>query len=110
MAVSENASFMETPVLHRGERVGSIFLTEKEHGREFTREEETLFASRPAMETTFRVAPEYLCCLRCAPGIAPDESMEVCRPQAKRCRDRTLTSRTERTSLELAGTVAVNSG
>ncbi len=52
VAVSENVSFMATPVLHRGERVGSIFLAEKEHGREFTREDEetlALFASQAAM-------------------------------------------------------------
>ena len=33
VAVSEKVSFMATPVLHRGERVGSIFLAEKERGR-----------------------------------------------------------------------------
>ena len=40
------------PVLHLGERAGSIFLAEKERGWEFTREDEetlALFASRAAM-------------------------------------------------------------
>ena len=52
VAVSEQVSFMATPVLHRGERVGSIFLAEKERGREFTPEDEetlALFASQAAM-------------------------------------------------------------
>ena len=52
VAVSDNVSFMATPVLHRGERVGSIFLAENENGREFTREDEeslALFASQAAM-------------------------------------------------------------
>ncbi len=52
VAVSEKVSFMATPVLHRGERVGSIFLAEKERGREFTREDEetlALFASQAAL-------------------------------------------------------------
>jgi signal transduction histidine kinase/DNA-binding response OmpR family regulator len=52
VAVSEQVSFMATPVQHGGERVGSIFLAEKERGQEFTREdEETLaaFASQAAM-------------------------------------------------------------
>ena len=40
------------PVLHRGERVGSIYLAEKERGQQFTREDEetlVLFASQAAM-------------------------------------------------------------
>ena len=47
--VSEKVSFLVFPVLHRRERVGSIYLAEKEGGREFTREDEetlALFASR----------------------------------------------------------------
>ena len=52
VAVSERVSFLACPVSHLGERVGSIFLAEKEHGREFTGEDEetlTLFASQAAM-------------------------------------------------------------
>ena len=52
VAVSENVAFVATPVLHRGERVGSIFLAEKEHGQGFTQEDEetlVLFASQAAM-------------------------------------------------------------
>ena len=53
--VSEKVSFLAFPVLHRGERVGSIYLAEKEGGREFTREDEetlALFASQAAMAIT----------------------------------------------------------
>ena len=53
--VSERVSFLAFPVLHRGERVGSIYLAEKEGGREFTREDEetlALFASQAAMAIT----------------------------------------------------------
>ncbi|MDE2803323.1 MAG: GAF domain-containing protein, partial [Chloroflexota bacterium] len=52
VAVSERVSFLASPVLHRGKRVGSIYLAEKEHGQEFTREDEetlVLFASQAAM-------------------------------------------------------------
>ena len=52
VAVSERVSFMATPIRHRGERAGSIFLAEKEHGQEFTREDEetlVLFASQAAV-------------------------------------------------------------
>ena len=52
VAVSEDVSFMATPILHRGQRVGSIFLAEKEGGREFTQDDEEtlgLFASHAAM-------------------------------------------------------------
>ena len=50
--VSETVSFLASPVLHLGERVGSIFLAEKERGREFTQEDEdtlVMFASQAAM-------------------------------------------------------------
>ena len=50
--VSARVSFLAFPVLHRGERVGSIFLAEKEGGLEFTHEDEetlALFASQAAM-------------------------------------------------------------
>ena len=53
--VSEKVSFLAFPILHRGERVGSIYLAEKEGGREFTREDEetlALFASQAAMAIT----------------------------------------------------------
>ena len=52
VAVSERVSFLACPVLHLGERVGSIFLAEKEGGLEFTPEDEetvVLFASQAAM-------------------------------------------------------------
>ncbi len=44
-------SFLGTPIIHRGERLGNIYLTEKEHGEEFTPEDEeslTVFASHAA--------------------------------------------------------------
>ena len=50
--LSEKVSFLASPVLHRGERVGSIYLAEKERGQEFTWEDEetlVLFASQAAM-------------------------------------------------------------
>ena len=50
--VSERVSFLAFPVLHRGERVGSVFLAEKEAGQEFSREDEetlALFASQAAL-------------------------------------------------------------
>ena len=52
VAMSERVSFLASPVLHLGERVGSIYLAEKEHGREFTQEDEdtlVMFASQAAM-------------------------------------------------------------
>ena len=52
LELSEEVAFLASPVLHRGERVGSIYLAEKEHGQEFTREDEetlVLFASQAAM-------------------------------------------------------------
>ena len=51
MEVSKELSFLASPVTHRGERVGSIYLGEKEQGREFTQEDEetlVLFASQAA--------------------------------------------------------------
>ena len=50
--VSEKVSFLAFPILHRGERTGSIFLAEKEREQEFTQEDEetlALFASQAAM-------------------------------------------------------------
>ncbi len=50
--LSEKVSFLASPVLHRGERVDSIYLAEKERGQEFTWEDEetlVLFASQAAM-------------------------------------------------------------
>ena len=50
--MSERVSFLAFPVLHRGERVGSIFLAEKEGGQEFTQEDQdtlALFASQAAL-------------------------------------------------------------
>ena len=55
MDVSEKVSFLAFPVLHRGERVGSIYFAEKEGGAEFSREDEetlALFASQAAMAIT----------------------------------------------------------
>ena len=52
VAVSEKVSFLAFPVLHRGERVGSIYLAEKHGSQEFTDEDEEtlgLFASQAAM-------------------------------------------------------------
>ena len=47
VAMSEKVSFLASGVLHLGERVGSIYLAEKERGREFTQEdEETLVTIR----------------------------------------------------------------
>ena len=45
-------SFLGTPVVHRGQRLGNIYLTEKDASREFTLEDEetlTLFASHAAV-------------------------------------------------------------
>ena len=49
LPVGPVVSFLAAPVLHRGERVGNLYVAEKEGVREFTREdEETLGAcSRP---------------------------------------------------------------
>ena len=50
--VGPQLSFLSSPVLHRGERVGSIYLAEKERGQQFTQEDEetlVLFASQAAM-------------------------------------------------------------
>ena len=52
VAVSPAVSFLAAPVLHLGQRVGSVFLAEKEGGREFTDEDEetlALFATHAAM-------------------------------------------------------------
>ena len=50
--VSPKVSFLASPVLHLGVRVGTIYLAEKERGLEFTQEDEetlVLFASHAAM-------------------------------------------------------------
>ena len=52
LEVSEKVSFLAAPVLLRGQRVGSIYLAEKEQGQGFTQEDEetlVLFASQAAM-------------------------------------------------------------
>ena len=49
---SDKVSFLAFPVLHRGERLGSIYLAQKEHSRDFTQEDEealALFACQAAM-------------------------------------------------------------
>ena len=51
-ATSEEISFLAFPVLHRGERVGGIYLAEKEGGLQFTEEDEetlALFASQAGL-------------------------------------------------------------
>ena len=53
--VSEKVSFLASPISHQGDRVGNIYLAEKEGGQEFTREDEetlVLFASQAAMAIT----------------------------------------------------------
>lgn len=50
--VSPQVSFLGFPLLHRGQRAGSIYLAEKEGGREFTPEDEEtlgLFAAQAAL-------------------------------------------------------------
>ena len=45
-------SFLASPVFHQGERVGNVYLAEKEGGEEFTRQDEetlVMFASQAAM-------------------------------------------------------------
>ena len=47
-----SVSFLASPVLQQGERVGNIYLAGKEHGEEFTQEDEetlVIFASQAAM-------------------------------------------------------------
>lgn len=50
--VSQQVSFLASPVRHRGEPVGYLFLAEKETAQEFTREDEevlVMFASQAAL-------------------------------------------------------------
>ena len=52
LAVSPTVPFLAAPVLHLGQRVGSVFLAEKEDGQEFTLEDEetlALFAAQAAL-------------------------------------------------------------
>ena len=52
LAAGSVVSFLAAPVLHRGERVGNIYLAGKEHGEEFTLEDEetlVMFASQAAL-------------------------------------------------------------
>ena len=52
LAVSPRVSFLAAPLLHLGQRVGSVFLAEKEGGEEFSQEDEetlALFATHAAM-------------------------------------------------------------
>ena len=52
VAAGPGISFLASPVLHRDERVGNIFVAEKEGGREFTQEDEdtlVMFASQAAL-------------------------------------------------------------
>ena len=55
IAVREKISFLASPILHRGERGGGIFLAEKVGGLEFTRDDEetlALFASQAGLAIT----------------------------------------------------------
>ena len=55
MPVSPSLTFLAAPIQHRGERVGTFFLAEKEGGRPFTAEDEetlVLFASQAALVIT----------------------------------------------------------
>ena len=52
LAAGPVVSFLASPVLHWGERVGNIYLADKEHGLEFAREDEetlVMFASQAAL-------------------------------------------------------------
>ena len=52
MDVGPAVSFLASPVFHRGERVATVYLAEKEGGEEFTREDEetlVMFASQAAL-------------------------------------------------------------
>ena len=52
MPVSPALSYLGAPVQHRGERIGGIYLGDKEGGREFTKEDEdtlVMFASQAAL-------------------------------------------------------------
>ena len=52
LPVGQVVSFLAAPVLHLGQRVGNIYLAEKEAGEEFTGEDEetlVMFASQAAM-------------------------------------------------------------
>ena len=52
MPVSPALSYLGAPVQHRGERIGGVYLGEKEGGREFTEEDEetlVMFASQAAL-------------------------------------------------------------
>ena len=55
MAVSPTLAFLVAPIRHRGERVGTFFLAEKEGGRAFTLDDEetmVMFASQAALVIT----------------------------------------------------------
>ena len=46
------SSFLGAPIRHRGQRIGNLYLSDKQEGEEFTREDEetlTMFASQAAM-------------------------------------------------------------
>ena len=52
LPVGPTVSFLAAPVLHRGERVGNVYVAEKESSEEFTREDEdtlVMFASQAAL-------------------------------------------------------------
>ena len=55
MPVSPSLAFLAVPIRHGGERVGTLFVAEKEEGGAFTREDEetmVMFASQAAMVIT----------------------------------------------------------
>ena len=56
LAAGPVISFLASPMLHRGERVGNIYLAEKEHDEEFTQEDEetlVMFASQATMVVSY---------------------------------------------------------
>ena len=98
--VSERVSFLAFPVLHQGERVGSIYLAEKQGGPEFSREDEdtlALFASQAALaianarqhreerrsradlETLIETSPVGVAVLDAATGVPRSFNREVLR-------------------------------
>ena len=56
LAAGPVISFLASPMLHRGERVGNIYLAEKEYGEEFTQEDEetlVMFASQATIVVSY---------------------------------------------------------
>lgn len=56
LAAGPVISFLASPMLHQGERVGNIYLADKEHGEGFTQEDEgtlVMFASQATMVVSY---------------------------------------------------------